>query len=94
MKKQEFAEKMTEHEKAFNELWSKIVIDTNEFLKENERLSEPIGNIGRIDGFIDSLCLSGSWIEDRLNGFSGLPKTNGYNKSRTKKIRKALGYNL
>jgi hypothetical protein len=94
MTKIEYATKMAEHSKQFDEIWTKIVQDTNIFISENGKLSEPIGNIGKVESFIDNLCLSGAWVEDRLNGYSGLPAMNSYKLSRTKKIRKALGYNL
>lgn len=92
MNKQEFAQKMTEHEQQFDELWSKIVTDTNDFIRENG--NDAPGNIGRTDRFIDGLCLAGAWISDRLNGFNGTPQMGNYNKSLTKKIRKGLGYTL
>ena len=95
MTKKEFAKKMTKHEQAFDNLWKKIIIDTNDFLKDNgNHYYFQTVNISTVDRFIDSLCLSGAWISDRLNGFDGTPDFGSYKKSLTKKIRKGLGYNI
>ena len=44
--------------------------------------------------FVDDLCLSGAWIKDRINGHNPYVSGKSYNKSVTKKIRKALGYTI
>ena len=89
MKTEEFEKRMKQHRETFDNLWSEIVKDTNEFIEKN-----PHSDLGSIERFTDDLCLSGAWVQDRLNGFSGLSHQPTYKKSLTKKIRKALGYTL
>jgi hypothetical protein len=80
-----YKKRMKQHEATFERLWSKIVDDTNDFIKDNpEKTMYSLGQIGK---FIDSLALSGAWIQDRIDGKK--PKDRG---SLTKKIRKALGF--
>ena len=68
----------------------KIVEDTNEFIESNHKLdTEKASEERSIEKIVDSICLSGAWIMDRLNG--------KYQKDRgslIKKVRKALGYTL
>jgi hypothetical protein len=53
------------------------------------------GSLHNAEKLTDSLCLSGVWITDRLTGFCGAPSDSPvYRKSLTKKVRKALGYNI
>lgn len=85
MDKQEYLKRMKEHEDSFDKLWMKIVDDTNEFIRTNPKSGAADENC--IEKMVDSLCLSGAWIKDRLNGL--YPKDR---KSLTKKVRKALGY--
>jgi hypothetical protein len=86
MEKKEYLNKMKEHENAFDELWIKIVDDTNTYLSNNKEKTT-ISDLSQIEKFADSLCLSGAWIYDRNN--HKYPKDRG---SMTKKIRKALGF--
>lgn len=86
MRKATYVKKMKAHEERFDKLWRKIVDDTNEFIKKNpEKTMYSFQN--NIENFSDYMCLSGAWIQDRINGKK--PKDRG---SLTKKIRKALGY--
>ena len=90
MDKQEYLRRMKEHEDSFEVLWIKIVGDTNEFIESNPKLdTEKASEENRIEKMVDSICLSGAWIADRLKG--KYPNDSG---SLTKKIRRALGYTL
>ena len=90
MDKQEYLRRMKEHEDSFEVLWMKIVEDTNEFIESNPKLdTEKASEERSIEKMVDSICLSGAWIMDRLNGKH--PNDRG---SLTKKIRRALGYTL
>ena len=81
---------MKEHEDSFNVLWMKIVEDTNEFIESNPKLdTEKSSEERSIENMVNSICLSGAWIMDRLKG-----KYTNDRGSLTKKIRKALGYTL
>ena len=81
---------MKEHENSFDVLWMKIVKDTNEFIESNPKLdTKKASEESSTEKMVDSICLSGAWIMDRLKG--KYPKDKG---SLTKKIRKALGYTL
>jgi len=86
MTKKAYTKRMKQHEESFNKLWTKMVDDTNEFIKDNpEKTMYSLNN--NIEHFCDHLALSGAWIQDRING--KMPKDRG---SLTKKIRKALGF--
>lgn len=47
-----------------------------------------------LDGKLDDMALMRSWIEDKLNDNCTVWGFKGYSRTRYKKIRKALGYNL
>ena len=83
--------KLKKHSKSFNELWSKIVGDINDYKKDNND-SQGIDLYHEIENITDNLCLSGAWITDRMNGITAVTHSPQYNKSLTKKVRKALGY--
>ncbi len=85
MTKNKYTKRMLQHEKSFEILWRKMVNDTNEFIKDHP--TETMYNLKNLETFTDNLCLSGAWIQDRLEGKR--PKDRG---SVTKKIRKALGF--
>ena len=90
MDKQEYLKRMKEHSDSFEVLWMKIVDDTNEFIESNPELdTEKASEESRIEKMVDSICLSGAWIMDRLKG-----KYPNDSKSLTKKVRRALGYTL
>ena len=78
-----YKKRMQQHEETFEKLWKKIVNETNEFIKDNPEIT--MYSLQNIEKFSDSLALSGSWIQDRINRKK--PKDRG---SLTKKIRKAL----
>lgn len=85
-----YQKRMKQHEESFDRLWQKIVSDTNEFNKSNPE--KTMYSLSKIEKFADNLCLSGAWIQDRINGFTGTIDSKTYKKSLTKKIRKALGF--
>ena len=88
---------MKKHEEKFEFLWEKIVKDTNDFIETNPKITMynmKLYGSNSISKFTDDLCLSGAWITDRINGKTGSPSGNNYKGSLTKKIRKALGYNI
>lgn len=91
----ELISRMTKHEKKFDKLWLEIVNDINQYLEDNPEENNFYPFLyTQIDEFIDSLCLSGAWIHDKLNRKKGIPGSSDYKGSKTKKIRKALGFNL
>ena len=96
MTKKHYLKRMKQHEATFDRLWVKITTETNQFIQDNptERIGYYDQGGNRIEAFVDQLSLSGAWIRDRLDGKSGRPHSNNYRGSLTKKIRKALGYNL
>tara|TARA_R110002049_G_scaffold179366_2_gene346418 strand:+ start:1008 stop:1277 length:270 start_codon:yes stop_codon:yes gene_type:complete len=86
MRKTTYIKKMKKHEERFDKLWGMIVEDTNRYIEKNpETTMYSFQN--NIEKFSDSMCKSGAWIVDRING--KMPRDRG---SLTKKIRKALGY--
>ena len=77
---------MKKHEERFDKLWGMIVEDTNRYIEKNPKTTM-YSFQNNIEKFSDSMCKSGAWIVDRING--KMPRDRG---SLTKKIRKALGY--
>jgi len=92
MKKEIYIKKMEDHHIAFNDLWKKIVIDTNKFVEENPSIGAGDFSLQSVASFIDDLSLSGAWVQDRINGLSGTYGLDGYKKSLSRKIRKSLGF--
>lgn len=86
MNKSEYKKRMAEHDKQFENLWSKIVQDTNTFIESNPN-ELGLDNNSHIEKFSDKLSLSGGWIQDRLENL--LPTQR---KSTSSKLRKALGF--
>lgn len=89
--KEDFIKRMKEHENEFDVLWQKIVLDTNDFVEKNPDINM-YSLQNNVEKFVDQLCLSGAWVQDRIEGKTGVPGNDGYKGSLTKKIRKALGY--
>jgi len=90
MTTKQYEKRMKQHEKSFDKLRQKIVSDTNDFIKDNPE--KTMYSFSNIEKFCDNMCLSGAWIQDRINGYYGTTQHKTYNKSLTKKIRKALGF--
>ena len=88
MRKETYIKKMKAHEERFDILWAKMVKDTNDFIAKNPDVTM-YSFQNNIEKFTDQLCLSGAWIQDRINGFEYKHKL-----GLTKKVRKALGYTL
>ena len=93
MTEKQFIKRLKDHENKFNALWQEIVKDTNDYIKDNPE-TNMYSLQSNVENFIDQLCLSGAWVQDRINGKAGSPHSNKYRGSLTKKIRKALGYNI
>jgi len=89
MRKNTYQKKMENHKKSFDKLWKKIVNDTNDFIEKNPEIS--LYSFQDIEKFTDNMCLSGAWVQDRLNGKSPFVHKKG---SLTRKIKKSLGYNI
>jgi hypothetical protein len=96
MTRKRYLKRMRQHEATFDRLWAKIVKDTNDHLdyytKNNKPAADP--DTRPLSTFLDSLCLSGAWIKDRIEGRTATHHHHTYRGSLTKKIRKALGYTL
>mgnify|MGYP005849973847 CR=1 FL=1 len=92
--KRSLERKLKKRDQQFDRLWAKIVTDVNDYIDKHGQLSEYDVYYGTSEKLIDNLCLSGAWIQDRLLGKKGVTHSPTYKKSLTKKIRKALGYNL
>ena len=82
-----YKEKLESHAKEFDNLFQRIVLDTNKLIDRNPDFVYQ--NDKDIESFIEDLMLSGAWIKDRLNGVKHL-----YNKkSNTNQVRNLLGFN-
>ena len=90
MTTKKYQKRMEQHEKSFDKLWQKIVADTNEYTSKNPE--KTMYQLTKIEKFCDQMCLSGAWIQDRINGYIGTIHSKTYRRSLTKKIRKALGF--
>ena len=86
MTKQEYTERMQQYEAIQDEVWAMIVRDTNDFIRDNP--NHKIGELRDIEIIAEGLCMSGTWIIDRLTGKNSLR-----NGSLSKKVRRVLGYN-
>lgn len=75
------------------EVWYKIVAAVNEYLKHNPKGSNPF-DIEYIEKATDQFCGQGAWLYDRIQGKICTYGRPGYRGSMTKKIRKALGFNI
>lgn len=92
MNKAELCSKMEEmHKKFQNEVWEKTFLAVLSYVDENGTTDDIHHTI---QAYIDDLCLSGAWIQDVLNGYTGTPHGLKYRGSLGKKIRKALGYTV
>ena len=87
MTKNNYEKRMEQHQKTFEKLWQKIVIDTNNFIERNPE--KTMYSLVNVEKFADGLTLSGAWIYDRING-----KNQNSKGALTKKIRKVLGFTL
>lgn len=92
MNKQQFLNKLNKKINKFEKLHYEIVALIREFTFDKE-------NINTIDCAyelrnLDKFCFTYAWIIDQLNGNSGIVGGKGYNKSMSKKIRKAMGYTV
>ena len=88
--------KMQNRIKQFDNLMTKAnqeiinFVDTHGVVSEYALMSE----LKNAEKLTDSLCLSGAFVHDRLTGFTGTSHSSKYRGSLTKKVRKALGYNV
>ena len=82
--------------KQFDKLMSKTDQEIIDFVNAHGIISEYTlqGSLHNAEKLTDSLCLSGAWVRDRLTGFEGTTHSPKYRGSLTKKVRKALGYNV
>lgn len=92
MNKQQFLNKLNKKMNKFEKLHYEFVDLVNKYISNEE-------NINTIDCAyelknLDQFCFTYAWIYDRLQGKSGLYGGKGYNKSMTKKVRKAMGYTV
>ena len=90
MRTETLKKRMLKHEQSFDKLWACIIKDVNIYVETNPESTFYPFKFSNIDMFIDSLCLSGAWIQDRLDKKTGSPDSNEYKGSLTKKIREAL----
>lgn len=92
MNKQQFLKRLNKKIDKFEKLHYEMVALVRDFTSDEE-------NINTIDCAyelknLDQFCFTYAWIYDRLQGKSGLYGGKGYNKSMTKKVRKAMGYTV
>ena len=92
MNKQEFLKELQNKYIEFKKIHYEIVDLVNEFLSNEENQYAVDTNYDLRD--VEQLCFTYAWIVDRLNNRSSLVDGKGYNKSMSKKIRKALGYSV
>ena len=92
MTEQEYRQKVLDLMSKFvGEIHNELVDLTTEFIKGNPDKHYDDVFSSTEQRQIDQMALTTGWLEDRIDGLSGLDIQNS-RKSRTKKIRKALGY--
>lgn len=85
---EEYKERLKLHSKEFDNLFQRIVLDTNKLVDRNPDFEYQKDK--DIESFIEDLILSGAWIKDRLNGVDRML----YNQSsNTYQVRNLLGFN-
>ena len=62
--------------------------------KNRVKYTDLVVNVSELDEALDGMALFRAWIEDRINDNAVTYGSSGYNKTRLKKIRKALGFNF
>lgn len=92
MNKQEFLKELQNKYIEFEKIHYEIVDLVNEFLSNEENQYTVDTNYDLRN--VEQLCFTYAWIIDRLNNRIGFVGGKGYNKSMSKKIRKALGYSI
>lgn len=89
MTKQEYTNRMKEHQLKFEELRELIVKDTNAMIEENGKMDPQIDYQAKpIEGFADEISVFGAWIRDSVEGRNPLHTRANI----SSKIRKALGF--
>lgn len=92
MTEKEYRQKVIDLMSKFTEeIHNELVDLTTEFIKDNPDRHYDSVFLPDDQRRIDQMAFTAAWLEDRLNGLSGLDIQNS-RKSRTKKIRKAFGY--
>lgn len=92
MTEQEYRQKVLDLMSKFvGEIHNELVDLTTEFIKDNPDRHYDSVFLPDDQRKIDQMAFTTGWLEDRLSGLSGLDIQNS-RKSKTKKIRKALGY--
>lgn len=92
MTEQEYRQKVLDLMSKFvGEIHNELVALTTEFIKDNPDRQYDNVFLPEDQRLIDKMALTSAWLEDRLNGLDGW-EIRIARKSRTKKIRKALGY--
>ncbi|MCP4648762.1 MAG: hypothetical protein GY853_01600 [PVC group bacterium] len=78
------------------EVHYKMVEAVSEYLQNNDSLdnSDIQYQVKEIEELTDSLILSGAWLYDRIQGKICTTHNKDYKGSLTKKVRKALGFNI
>lgn len=76
------------------EIHANMVEAVNSYLTHNSALSDNQITWGIYHKMADNICLSASWMVDRLRMYYGHPNSDTYRKSLSKKIRRALGYTI
>lgn len=71
-----------------------IVKQVNAYLAKNKSLTDTQIFNTEIEKITEDYILSGAWITDQLRGYTAITHHHTYKKTLTKKVRKALGYNL
>lgn len=87
--RQEYVNRMKEHQLKFDELREAIVRDTNAMIEANGIISPQIDyQFKSIEGFADEISIFGAWIRDRVEGRNPLHTRANI----SSKVRKALGF--
>ena len=69
-----------------------MVESVNFYLEHNPPLDADKVLWGEFEKFTSTVCLSGTWLPDRLRDYIGLPHHATYKKTLARRVRKALGY--
>lgn len=95
MTREDFVKQLAHEFETYSQFRANVVELVKEYTEsEHEHYYDTIPSGSDLDGSLDDMALFRSWIEDKLNDNFTVYGCKDYNRTRYKKIRKALGYTL
>ncbi len=91
----EFSERLLKEFDDYRKFRFNVVkLVTDYVSSEHDKYDNTVMSESDLDSMLDDMAFFRAWIEDKLNDNCKAVGMKGYNRTRFKKIRKALGYNI